>query len=45
MGAYLIICRGKTAEEAWTFFENVTPKFKPYRDAIYGECSYECTVN
>jgi hypothetical protein len=45
MGAYLVVCRGKTAEEAWVFFENVNPPFKPFRDAICGECSYECTVN
>lgn len=44
MGAYLIICKKQTAEEAWSFFANVEPKFKPYRDAIYGSCSYECTI-
>ena len=44
MGAYLIVCRGKTAEEAWAFFENVSPQFIPFRDAICGECTYECTV-
>jgi hypothetical protein len=44
MGAYLIVCRGKTAEEAWAFFENVSPQFFPFRDAICGECTYECTV-
>lgn len=44
MGAYLVVCRGKSAEEAWVYFENVQPPFKPFRDAICGECSYECTV-
>jgi hypothetical protein len=44
MGAYLLICRGKTAEEAWAYFEKVEPPFKPYRDAIMGDCSYPCTV-
>ncbi len=45
MGAYLVICKKKTAEEAWANFENVHPPFKPFRDAICGDCSYECTVN
>jgi cell division cycle 14 len=45
MGAYLLICKGKTAEEAWSFFDKLEPPFRPFRDAIYGECTYECTVN
>jgi hypothetical protein len=44
MGAYLLICKRKTAEEAWSFFEKVEPSFRPFRDAICGECNYECTV-
>ena len=44
MGAYLLICKEKTAEEAWSFFEKVDPPFKPFRDAISGECTYQCTV-
>ncbi len=44
MGAYLLICQGKTAEEAWSYFANVEPRFRPFRDAISGPCSYECTV-
>jgi cell division cycle 14 len=44
MGAYLIICKKQTAEEAWSYFANVKPEFKPYRDAIYGSCSYNCTI-
>jgi len=44
MGAYLVICKKKSAEEAWANFENVQPPFKPFRDAICGECTYECTV-
>ena len=44
MGAFLIICRGMSAEEAWSFFKDVNPPFKPYRDAIAGPCSYECTI-
>ena len=45
MGAYLLICQNKTAEEAWSFFENIQPPFRSFRDAISGTCTYECTVN
>lgn len=44
MGAYLIIFRGKSAEEAWSYFEKVDPPFLPFRDALAGECTYECTI-
>ena len=44
MGAYLLICKEKSAEEAWSFFEKVDPTFKPFRDAICGECTYQCTI-
>jgi hypothetical protein len=44
MGAYLIIIKGKTGEEAWSYFRNISPPFKPFRDAIRGSCSYDCTV-
>lgn len=45
MGAYILLCKAKTAEEAWSFFEKIEPPFKAFRDAICGECTYECTVN
>ena len=44
MGAYLVICKKMTAEEAWSFFKDVKPPFKPFRDAINGPCNYECTI-
>ena len=44
MGAYLIIFRQKTAEEAWSYFEKVEPSFVPFRDALAGDCTYECTI-
>ena len=44
MGAYLVICKHKKAEEAWDFFANVKPPFTPFRDAICGECTYPCTI-
>ena len=44
MGAYLIIFKGKTAEEAWSFFEKVDPPFVPFRDALANDCNYDCTI-
>jgi cell division cycle 14 len=44
MGAYLVVCRQKSAEEAWAFFENISNTFVPYRDAICGDCTYKCTI-
>ena len=44
MGAYLVIFKKRSAEEAWECFENVTPPFIPFRDAIDGECTYPCTI-
>jgi len=44
MGAYLVVCKQKTAEEAWAFFEHISDTFVPYRDAIAGECTYKCTI-
>ena len=42
MGAYLVICKGYSPEDAWDFFKDAN--FKPFRDAIAGPCSYECTI-
>lgn len=44
MGAYQVIIMKKSAVEAWAPFINVTPPFKPFRDASYTNCSYECTI-
>ena len=44
MGAYLVICKKLSPEEAWSYFADVKPPFKPFRDAIAGPCSYECTI-
>ena len=44
MGEYLVICKKLSAEEAWSFFKDVKPKFKPFRDVISGPCTYECTI-
>jgi cell division cycle 14 len=44
MGAYLVICKKLSAEEAWSYFKDVKPKFVPFRDAISGPCTFECTI-
>lgn len=44
MGAFQIIILKKSALEAWAPFVNVEPPFKPFRDASYTNCSYECTI-
>lgn len=44
MGAYMVSLRNKTAEEAWSYFQEVKPSFIPFRDAIYGDCTYPCTI-
>lgn len=44
MGAFQIIVMKKTAVEAWAPFADVQPPFKPFRDASYTNCSYECTI-
>jgi hypothetical protein len=43
MGAYIVIYKEKTADEAWAYFEGC-PAFLPFRDALQGDCSYKCTV-
>ena len=45
MGAYLVIVKGKSGDEAFSYFENISPPFKPFRDSLQGECSFPCTVN
>ena len=42
--AYLVICKQNTAEEAWKHLADISPPFTPFRDAINGECTYECTI-
>ena len=42
MGAYEITYLSRSAEEAWKHFEG--EKFKPYRDAARGPCTYKCTL-
>ncbi|KRX02244.1 hypothetical protein PPERSA_04866 [Pseudocohnilembus persalinus] len=42
--AYQVIILGRTAEQAWKPFKNVSPTFQDFRDASYGQCSYKCTI-
>lgn len=44
MGAFQIMVLKKTALEAWAPFAEVEPPFKPFRDASYTNCSYQCTI-
>ena len=40
----MVICKKFTAKDAWKFLEDVQPPFVPFRDAINGECTYNCTI-
>lgn len=44
MGAFQVITLSKTAIEAWAPFIEIEPPFKPFRDASYTNCSYQCTI-
>jgi cell division cycle 14 len=44
MGAFQVVILGKTAEEAIKPFDHIQPPLRPFRDASYFECSYECTL-
>jgi cell division cycle 14 len=44
MGAFQLMILGKTALEAWAPFIDIEPPFKPFRDASYTNCSYQCTI-
>ena len=40
----MVICRKVAAKDAFKFFEGINPPFVPFRDAINGECTYNCTI-
>lgn len=44
MGAFQIISLGRSADEAWSGFKDLSPPFVPYRDASYGACTYKCYI-
>ena len=43
MGAFQVVALGKTSEEAMMPFSHIQPPLRPFRDASYFDCSYECT--
>ncbi len=42
MGAFLIVCQGYTAEEAYKPFQHM--QLVPFRDAGEDHSNFECTV-
>lgn len=44
MGCYMILFCQKNPEEAWSYFANVEPPFKPFIHATNGESNYHCTI-
>jgi cell division cycle 14 len=40
----MVIRKEKTPEEAWNLISKIHVELKPFRDAGYGSCSYECTI-
>lgn len=44
MGAFMIICLGFNAEDAWKMFNGYKAEFKPFRDATMGVSTYKCTI-
>lgn len=44
MGAFMVVVLKMCAEDAWDTFLPYHSIIKPFRDASYGECYYDCTV-
>ena len=44
MGWFMIITQGYNAQDSWKVFKDSGISFKPFRDAIMGESTYECTI-
>lgn len=44
MGAFMIAVLKQSAETVCDIFESCRSQLVPFRDASYGNCSYECTV-
>jgi len=44
MGCFMIICCGRSADEAWAAFAPYHNKFVPFRDATMSTCSYKHTI-
>lgn len=44
MGAFMIVVLRMSAEVAWEAFAPYHNTFRPFRDASYGDCTYNCTI-
>jgi cell division cycle 14 len=44
MGAFMVVVLKMSAEDAWDTFMPYHNILKPFRDASYGDCYYDCTV-
>jgi cell division cycle 14 len=45
MGAFMVIVLKLNADSVWELFEPYHSQFIPFRDASYGDSTYECTVS
>lgn len=45
MGAFMIAVLKQSAEVVWDIFAPYHSQILPFRDASYGDCTYECSVN
>ena len=45
MGAFMIVALKQSAEVTWEQFQPYHRTVAAFRDASYGECTYQCTVN
>jgi hypothetical protein len=45
MGAFMIIVLKQSAETVWEIFSPYHSQLIAFRDASYGDCTYECTVS
>lgn len=41
----MIIVLKQNADNIWEMFQPYHEQIVPFRDASYGDCHYECTVN
>lgn len=45
MGAFMVVVLKMSAETIWEeYFSPYHSQIIPFRDASYGDCTYECTV-
>ena len=44
MGAFMVVILRQPAEVAWEAFAPYQAGFRPFRDASYGDCTYNCSI-